>query len=712
MFQESHRFSQRRLIAGSPSLTLPSMQQLVGHLGTGEVELIDVPRPRPGAGELLVANEFSVVSAGTERMLVAFGAASLVGKARQEPGRVRQVIDKAMTDGVRPTVEAVQARLEMPLPLGYSAAGVVVEVGEGVRGFAVGDRVATNASHAEVALVSSRLAAHIPASVGSRDAAFTTVAAVAMNALREAEVEVGGVVAILGLGLIGQIAARVAEAAGCRVIGLDPIEGRADSIKEGFSDAQMFAARVSARTDEAGADAVLIATDSSTPETTALAAAVTRVRGTVVLVGAGDPTLDRRAFYERELRFVVSHAYGAGRDELDWERGLIEYPRHRVRWTAQRNFEAVLDLMERGSLSFDGIHSVELALGDAADAYAELKSGVAPVATVFRYDSRVEATDQVELRPSSRSSASGVSVIGAGNFAERVLIPALRATNARLRLIASRGGLSSVLAGRKHGFEATTTNLQRIWDDEAPIVFVATPHETHVDIAIAAMEAGKHVWVEKPLSIDREGLDRLEHAALAAEGVVMAGFNRRFAPTTVELVEDTRGRGPFSMVYTVNAGALPSDHWLRDPARGGGRLVGEACHFVDLLRFIADAPISDLKISPIADGGTLTMSFADGSIGTVHYFTSGHLSVPKERLEVFASGRVWQLDNFRDLRVSGGGFDPVGKLKRLGRVATQDKGHQAAVAAFVEAARSGAASPIPFSESIEISRAIFDALDS
>lgn len=690
------------------------MRQLIGHLGSGEIEVIERPRPRPGPGELLVANEYSVISAGTERMLVAFGAASLVGKARREPQRVRQVVDKAMTDGVGPTLEAVQARLELPLPLGYSAAGVVVELGAGVGGFAVGDRVATNASHAELTTVSARLAAKIPNGVSSRDAAFTTVAAVAMNALREAEVEVGGVVAIIGLGLIGQIASRVAEASGSRVVGLDPLDARADSIEEGFSDPELFAARVMARTDDAGADAVLIATDGSTRETTALAALVARRRGTVVLVGAGDPTLDRRSFYERELRFVVSHAYGAGRDEYDWESGQLEYPRHRVRWTAQRNFEAVLDLLARGKLSFGDIDSHETPLGCAVQAYEDLTIGRAPVATLFRYDSRVEGADHVVLRPAPAGHArGGVAVVGAGNFATRVLIPALAETDARLRLIASRGGLSSVLAGRKFGFEATTTNLERVWDDaDAEVVFVATPHETHADVAVAAIEAGKHVWLEKPVAIDRAGLDRIEAAAANATGLVMVGFNRRFAPTMVELAEETRGRGPLSMVYTVNAGALPRDHWLNDPARGGGRLVGEACHFVDALRFIAGAAIISSSAVRIGDGGTLTFGFADGSVGTVHYFTSGHSSVAKERLEVFGGGRIWQLDNFRSVRTAGGNFDPVGMLKRLGRSQVQDKGHAAAVRTFLDATRSGGPSPIPLAEALEVSRAIFDALDS
>ena len=691
-----------------------AMLQLIGHLGTGAVELIEVPRPRPGPGELLVANEYSVVSAGTERMLVSFGAASLVGKARREPQRVRQVIDKALTEGVAPTVRAVQARLDLPLPLGYSACGVVLEVGEGVDGFAVGDRVATNASHAEITSVSARLAARVPAGVSSDDAAFTTVAAVAMNALREADVEVGGVVAIIGLGLIGQIAARVAAAAGCRVVGFDLDAARAAAIDEGFADAEMFTARVMARTDDAGADAVLIATDSGTRETTMLAAAVARMRGTVVLVGAGDPTLDRRSFYERELRFVVSHAYGAGRDEFDWESGKLEYPRHRVRWTAQRNFEAVLDLLQRGRLSFAGIDRREVTLAQAVTVYEQLTDGRAPVATVFRYAAHVEGSDQIELAsPRGGSSGVAVAVVGAGNFATRVLIPALKTNEARLRLIASRGGLSSVLAGRKFGFESSTTNLQRVWDDpDCNVVFVATPHETHIDIAVEAIEAGRHVWIEKPLAIEREGLDRLERAAANSDAIVMAGFNRRFAPTVVELVRDTRGRGPLCMSYTVNAGALPADHWLCDRSRGGGRVVGEACHFVDVLRFLAAAPIVESTAMRAADGATLSFRFDDGSIGSVHYFTTGHSSVPKERLEVFGGGRVWQLDNLRTLTAYGAGFDPVGKLKRLGRSPAQDKGHNAAVGAFLAAVRTGGPSPVPLSESLEVSRAIFDALGS
>ncbi len=690
------------------------MRQLIGHLGSGEIEVVDVPRPRPGRGELLVANEYSVVSAGTERMLVSFGAASLVGKARREPDRVRKVFDKAMTDGVGPTVQAVQARLELPMPLGYSASGVVLELGPGVTDFAVGDRVATNGPHAEIVIVNSRLTAKVPPHVDSREAAFTTVAAVAMNALREAGTEVGGVVAIIGLGLIGQIAARVAEASGCRVVGLDPVAARADSIPEGFTDAEIFAARIMARTDDAGADAVLITSDGATRETTVLAAAMARIRGTVVLVGAGDPTLDRRSFYERELRFVVSHAYGAGRDEVDWESGKVEYPRHRVRWTAQRNFEAVLDLMARGRLSFSDLDSLETTLDEAPHAYQALVDGDAPIATMFHYESRIDGGDHVVLRD-VREGAFGaaVAVIGAGTFATRVLVPALIENNARLRLIASRGGLSSVLAGRKFGFEATTTNLERIWEDRAAqIVFVTTPHETHVDIAIAALEAGKHVWLEKPMAIDRAGLARLAHAAEEAHGLLMVGFNRRFAPTIVELCEDTHGRGPFSMVYTVNAGPLPRDHWLNDPLRGGGRIVGEACHFVDVLRRVANSSIVASSAHQLGDSATLNFEFADGSIGTVHYFTSGHSSISKERFEVFGAGRVWQVDNFRTLRTAGAGFDPVRTLKRLSRPPVQDKGHTAAVGAFLRAVRTGGASPIPFEQSLEVSRAIFDALDS
>lgn len=690
------------------------MRQLITHLGSGEIELVEVPRPRPGPGELLIANELSVVSAGTERMLVEFGQASVLGKARQHPERVRQAAHKVRAEGVAATLSAVAARLQTPLPLGYSAVGRVLAIGEGVRGFAIGERVATNSSHAEVALVRAALAAHVPPEVSPRDGAFTCISAIALNALREAEAEVGSVVAILGLGLIGQTTARVAAAAGCRVLGFDPDAARACAVSGGHATADALLAAVDLKTEGAGADAVLIATDASA-ETVALATQLSRARATIVLLGGGDATLDRRAFYARELRFVVAHAYGPGRDEEAWETGKVDYPRHRVRWTARRNFEAALDLMARGALRFDDLEQREVPFAQARGAYAELAAGRGPVATLFRYDARVDAPDELELPSGGRTrrapTGRGVSLVGAGNYATRVLIPALVAANADLRAVVSRGGLHASLAARRHGFSRATADPRRVW--EAPdthAVFIATPHETHVELAVAALEAGKHVWLEKPLAIDRAGLAQIEAVARRSPGVFMVGFNRRFAPTAQTLRDAMAGQGPWSLVYVVNAGALPADHWLHDPTRGGGRLVGEACHFVDLMRFLVGAPITSGHAARCGDSAALTFTFGDGSVGTVHYLTGGHPSVPKERLEVYGAGRIWQLDDFRTLRCADGALHPLQSVRRVAPTA-QDKGHRNAVRAFLDAAEQGGPAPIPWEESVEVTRAIFDALD-
>lgn len=679
------------------------MKQVVSHLDTGEIELIDVPRPRPGRGEVLVANRYSVVSAGTERMLVSFGAASWPGKARQQPERLVQLLDKARSDGLGATVEAVRARLSAPVPLGYSAAGVVLEVGADVD-LRPGDRVATNSPHAEAALVRARLAAKIPAEVSDRDAAFTTVGAIALNALRATEVGVGGTVAVIGLGLIGRLTMQVALAAGCRAIGLDLDPARANGA---FSNPDDFARSLDHVTSGIGADAVIV-TASADRKTLQHAAAITRKRGAIVLVGAGDPTLDRRLFYERELRFSVAHAYGAGRDEPDWERGVIDYPAHRVRWTAQRNFEAFLDLCARGRLDLPQLELEEVDFADAHRVYTQLREGPAAVATLFRY---ADATlpESVALPP--RAIAPGaptVSVIGAGNFATRVLLPLLAEHDLNRVAIASRGGLTAAQAGRKFGFSRASTSADDLLRD-ADLLFIASPHDSHVDHATTALNAGKHVWLEKPLALDRAGLDLLAAAAAHHTGVLMVGFNRRFAPTMRALYDRTRDLGPLSMVYTVHAPPLSPDHWLLDRTRGGGRLIGEACHFVDALRFLAGAPIVRAFAAPQGDGGSLHFAFADGSTGSVHYITTGHPSLPKERLEVSTAGASWTVDNFRSLHTAGE-FSPAQRLKSLG--APQDKGHAAAIAAFLGAVRTGRPSPIPFAESLEVSRAIFDALDA
>ena len=692
------------------------MRQLVANLQTGELELLEVPGPRPRAGELVVANEWSVVSPGTERMLLGFARASLAGKALREPARVRQALDKVIAQGFESTATSVRNRLQQPQSLGYSAAGVVLEIGEGVRGFRVGDRVATNAPHAEIASVWARHAARIPEEVLSRDAAWGTLGAVALNAYRQARVDTGGVIGVIGLGLLGQLVTRIADASGCAWIGLEPVAERAADAAKTFDE---FTSSLSRRTQQAGADAIVI-TAPATRETLQLAARACRTGGTIVVVGAGDLAADRRLFYERELHLVVAHSYGPGRDEGPWERGEQDYPVHRVRWTAQRNLEVVLDLLARGRLRVDDISAVEYAFDDAPRAYDALLDRTGPISTLFRYPPNVDGSPQVrassatprELHAQRALGAAplGVAVLGAGTFATHTLIPALLAADVQLRSIASRAGLSAAVAARRFGSVVATTDVNAAIDDvDTSCVFIATPHETHVDFATNALRAGKHVWLEKPAAIDRAGLQRLEDAVAHASGLFMVGFNRRFAPTARQLRAATRGLGPLQMSYTVHAGVLPADHWLNDPRRGGGRLVGEACHFVDLMRYLACAPIVASSGQCVGDSGWMAFEFADGSYGTINYGTAGHPRAPKERLEVSASGKTWVLDNFRRLVCIDDGVD-LGTLARRAMPATQEKGHVAAVGAFLDAVRAGEASPVPAHESIEVTRAIFDAL--
>jgi predicted dehydrogenase len=692
------------------------MRQLIANLQTGELELLDVPGPRPGPGEIVVANEWSVVSPGTERMLLGFARASLPGKALREPARVRQALQKVATQGVGPTARSVATRLEQPQPLGYSAAGVVLELGEGVSGFRIGDRVATNAAHAEIAVVWARHAARIPEEVDSRDAAWGTLGAVALNAFRLAGVDTGGTVAVIGLGLLGQLATRIAHASGCSSVGLDPIRDRAAAIATGTDNADAFEATIAQRTHQAGADAVIV-TAPGTRETLELAARSARVGATIVVVGAGDLAADRRLFYERELQLVVAHSYGPGRDEGPWERGEISYPRHRVRWTAQRNLAAVLELLAGGQLRVDDIACDDVPFDEAPTAYDAIIAGTGPVATTFRYPAEVNGSPVVNAGATDTHSHTGVrsatetlgiAVIGAGTFASHTLLPVLAEQEIDLRWVASRKGVTAATAARRFECRATTDVAAAIEDPKTDVVFIATSHETHVDLAVQALQGGKHVWLEKPMAINREGLGRLESACTDA-GTLMVGFNRRFAPTTRELFAKTRGLGPLQMVYTVNAGALPADHWLIDRKRGGGRLVGEGCHFVDLVRFITDSEIVRAEGGESADAGWFALEFADGSFGTVNYTTTGHPRAPKERLEVSAGGKTWVLDNFRRLESYEDGFD-VAALARNILPATQDKGHEAAVKAFLQAVRSGEPSPVSPAESIEVSRAIFDAL--
>jgi predicted dehydrogenase len=700
------------------------VKQILQSLKDGTTRLTDVPAPRAGSGQLLIRTTRSLVSAGTERMLVEFGKANWLDKARQQPDKVRMVLDKVRTDGLATTLDAVQSKLDQPLAPGYCNAGVVVDVGAGVDGFAVGDRVASNGKHAELVCVPRHLCARIPDAVDDEQASFTVLAAIGLQGIRLVEPTLGECVVVTGLGLIGLLTVQMLRAQGCRVLGIDPDPQRralaqqfgADVADAGQGDDVLAAAQTFSR--GRGVDAVIITASTKSNGPVSQAAQMCRQRGRIVLVGVVGLELSRADFYEKELSFQVSCSYGPGRYDPSYEAAGNDYPIGFVRWTEQRNFEAVLDLMASGALDVKPLVSHRFDIGDAAQAYELLASEATSLGILIRYpqDTPVAAASQartVALAPAPPHAGKAVTgFIGAGNYGGRVLISAFRKAGATLHTLVTAGGVSATHYGRKFGFAQASTDTAALMADPAiDSVAICTRHDTHAAFVMQALAAGKHVFVEKPLCLTLAELASIEHA-VSTNTLLMVGFNRRFAPQVVRMKTLLAGIGaPKSFVMTVNAGAIPTDHWTQDPAVGGGRIVGEACHFIDLLRHLAGAPIAGFDVMALgethgpacSDKATLMLRFADGSFGAIHYLANGHKGFPKERLEVFCAGRVLQLDNFRKLR--GWGWKGFTRMN-LWR---QDKGQAACAAAFVEAVRNGTPAPIPLDEIVEVSRVSIEA---
>ena len=699
------------------------MKQVLQNLKDGSTEVADVPCPRVGRGQLLMRTRRTLVSAGTERMLVDFGKAGLIDKARQQPDKVRMVLDKIRTDGLMPTIAAVRNKLDQPLPMGYCNVGEVVALGDGVSGFAVGDRVASNGKHAEMVSVPVNLCARVPNEVSDDEAAFTVLGAIALQGIRLVQPTLGEAVVVTGLGLIGLITVQLLRAQGCRVLGLDFDAAKLELARRCGADvvdlksgADPVAAAM-AFSRGRGVDAVIITASTKSNEPVHQAALMCRKRGRIVLVGVTGLELSRADFFEKELSFQVSCSYGPGRYDPDYEEKGHDYPVGFVRWTEQRNFEAVLDMLAERRLDVAPLISHRYAVADAQQAYAVVGGSEASLGILLSYGAAGERSAlpsrTVQLPQSSApgmTDAPGASFIGAGNYAGAVLIPAFKAGGAKLEQIASAGGASSVHLGRKFGFTRATTDVGALLADAAaPIAVIGTRHDSHADLVVRALAAGKHVFVEKPLALTHEELARIEAAALAApRQLLMVGFNRRFAPQVQRNKALLAGApGPKALVMTVNAGAIPATHWTQDREIGGGRLLGEGCHFIDLLRFLIDSPIESQHVmamqSGTPDSFALSLRFADGSIGTVHYLANGSKAFAKERLEIFAGGRVLQLDNFRRLR--GFGW-PGFKSMNLWR---QDKGQAACAKAFIDAVRGGGPAPIALGELLEVSRSSIDA---
>ena len=701
------------------------MKQLFHSLATGSCETTNLPSPAISPGHLLIRTTCSLVSAGTERMLVEFGKANLIDKARRHPDKVQQVVEKVRADGPLPTLNSVRSKLDQPLPLGYCNVGEVVAFGPGVTGFNVGDRVSSNGPHAELVAVPKHLCARIPDNVSDEAASFTVLASIGLQGIRLAEPTFGETFVVSGLGLIGLLTAQLLAAQGCRVLGLDPDPTKC-ALAEGFGVTALHLTPGSDpvawcldQTDGVGVDGVLITAATSSTEPVHVAAQACRQRGRIVLVGVTGLELRRDLFYKKELSFQVSCSYGAGRYDPAYEQQGHDYPIGFVRWTEQRNFLAVLHALSNGALRTEALISHRFSFDQAALAYDLLSSPESSLGILLEYLGTADPQQRSISLPAAQAAVANIrpdqpvlGFIGTGNYASRILIPAFAKANASFHAVASSSGIGPVQVGRKFGFRYASTDVTELLaDPSCNTVVIATRHDSHASLIEQALVAGKHVFVEKPLCLTTDELSAIEKSH-KGHNLLMVGFNRRFAPLVLDLKQQlSHQQGPKAFVYTCNAGAIPAEHWIQDPSVGGGRLLGEACHFVDLLRFLAASPIEDLQLlaasgcNPCPDTFTLHLRFVNGSIGTVHYFANGSRAFPKERLEVFAGGKVMQLDNYRKLKAWGiPGF-------RTRRLLSQDKGQEACCAAFLAAIESGGLPPIPTAEIFEVQRWLLEAVN-
>jgi predicted dehydrogenase/threonine dehydrogenase-like Zn-dependent dehydrogenase len=708
------------------------MKQILQDMNKGVTTLIEAPAPMISRGMLLIATLRTLVSPGTERMLIDFAKASYLDKARQQPEKVKMVVEKAKTNGLMSTIEAVQSKLAQPLPLGYCNVGLVTEVGKGVEGFKVGDRVVSNAPHADVVKVPKNLCAIVPENVDDESAAFTVVASIGLQGLRLAQPTLGESFVVTGAGLIGLLTIQLLRAHGCRVLAIDFDEAKlllarrfgAETCNPGKGEDPVAVGMAFSRGH--GVDGVIIAAATKSSDPVTQGARMCRKRGRIVLVGVTGLELNRADFYEKELLFQVSCSYGPGRYDHDYEVNGQDYPLGFVRWTEQRNFEAVLDIMASGKLDVKPLITHRFAFDDAAQAYQALTDDKSVLGLILKYSDAVEkrTIKQVGLRQDATFSSGKpvLGFIGAGNYASRVLIPAFKAAGAQFHTIVTSGGINGVIHGENAGFLKASTDLDEMLANQAiNTVAIVTRHDSHAKFVVQAIQAGKHVFVEKPLCLTLAELDQIVkvYSPLATghskSPMLMMGFNRRFAPQVQKMMDLLQTiKEPKSFIMTINAGAIPPEHWTQDISAGGGRIVGEACHFIDLMRYMAGSPIVSVQarrmgehpgIAVTEDKSSITLGFEDGSFGTILYLANGASSFPKERIEVFSSGRVLQLDNFRKLQ--GFGWPYFNKMNLW----KQDKGQNACVAVFLNSIEHGQSSPIPQEEIFEVARVSLKAAE-
>ena len=677
------------------------MKQLLQDLKKGEILLEEIPLPNCGQNEVLIKTEKSLISPGTERMLLEFGRSSYIQKARQQPDKVKMVLNKIKTDGLAPTLETVFAKLGEPMPLGYCNAGTVIEVGSNVTEFKVGDRVVSNGSHSEVVVVGKNLVAKIPDNVSFEIASFTVISSIALQGIRLFQPTLGEKVVVIGLGLIGQITMELLRANGCEPVGVDIDQGKVElSRSNGFialnpANGEDPVSFVENYTKEIGVDGVIITAATKSNAPLEQAAEITRKKGRIVAVGAIGMHIPRPPFYEKEIAFYISSSYGPGRYDSKYEEEGIDYPIGFVRWTQNRNFQAILQLFSNGSLNFDYLITHRYKFYDAPTAYDEILDNRNALGVLLEYEKLENIIIDKKINIVSSSSDIGsevnIGVIGSGNFTKIVVLPILKSSNAKLVGISSAKGVSGAISGKKFGFEYTTTDYTELLNDKKiNTIFIMTRHNNHSQLIIESLEAGKNVFVEKPLAINMEQLADVVKTCnkLASKDKMphlMVGFNRRFSPFAKDIFSKIKGRSSaLAMNMTINAGTLPKDLWVHDPKIGGGRIIGEGCHFIDTMSYFASSDVvsvystalnNENELAIKNDNVMLNMKFKDGSIGTLSYLSNGNKSFAKEQMSLFCEGKVFVLDNYK--KNSGYGSSNFKKF-------SQDKGHKSEMLGFIE----------------------------
>lgn len=697
------------------------MKQIIQSFKTGETILEEVPAPKIKKGTVLIKTTYSLVSLGTERMLVEFGKSNMLQKARQQPDKVNQVLDKMKTDGVVPTLEAVFNKLGEPLPLGYCNVGEVIEVGDGVSEFKKGDRVASNGPHAEFVCVPKNLAARIPTEISDEEAAFTVIGSIGLQGIRLCQPTFGETIVVTGLGLIGLLTAQMLLANGCHVIGIDFDQSKLEIAKQfgiqtinpGRGDDPVKVAMQ--HTNGIGVDGVIITASTKSNEVIAQAAQMSRKRGRIVLVGVIGLDISRADFYEKELSFQVSCSYGPGRYDDNYEQKGQDYPIGFVRWTEKRNFEAILQAIATGKINVKPLITEVVKLEDYFRVYGDMKNSGA-IASLLKYETtEKDYTNTVKITEHKNiGKNNGIAIIGAGNFTKMTMLPALKKCDANLSHIVSSGGVSGTALAKKFGIANSSTDYHAVLKDKnVNTVVITTRHNLHASMVVDALENGKNVFVEKPLALSNEEYEAIKESYKKSSNTITVGFNRRFSPFAAKM-KSLLGvsNSPIHVVTTMNAGAIPSNVWVHDLKIGGGRIVGEACHFVDLITFLTGSKVISVCMSALGknpeentDNVSILLKYENGSNGVINYFSNGSKSYDKERVEVYSQERTLVLENWRKLY--GYGFSGFKNM-----TTKMDKGHDAQFRLLAEQIKNGGNALIPFDEIENTTKATFAAIQS